>query len=52
MNHRPYGLIVDLTSQSSPFILGSVSIVTGPNAHVAVEPHLNWALATPGGTGT
>lgn len=52
MNTRPYGLIVDLTSQSSPFIVGPVSIVTGPNAHVAVEPHLNWALATPGGNGT
>jgi DNA-binding beta-propeller fold protein YncE len=52
MNTRPYGLIVDLTSQSSPFIVGPVSIVTGLNTHVAVEPHLNWALATPGGTGT
>ena len=49
---RPYGLVIDLTSQSSPVILGPVSITTGPNAHVAVEPHLNWALATPGGNGT
>jgi DNA-binding beta-propeller fold protein YncE len=52
MNTRPYGLIIDLTSQASPVILGPVSIVTGPNAHVAVEPHLNWALSTPGGSGT
>ncbi len=51
MNTRPYGLVVDL-SQTTPVLLGPVSITTGSNAHIAVEPHLNWALATPGGNGT
>jgi hypothetical protein len=45
-------LLVDLTTQTTPVILGPVSITTGSNAHVAVEPHLNWALTTPGGNGT
>ena len=31
---------------------GIVSISTGPNTRVAVEPHLNWALATPGTLGS
>ena len=52
MDTQPYGMLVDLTSQSTPVILGPVSIATGPHARVAVEPHLNWALATPGGNGT
>jgi DNA-binding beta-propeller fold protein YncE len=49
---QPYGLLIDLTSQASPVILGPVSISTGPNSHIAVEPHLNWALATPGTLGS
>jgi DNA-binding beta-propeller fold protein YncE len=51
MNTKNYGLLVDLT-QTPPAILGTVSISTGPNSHIAVEPHLNWAIATPGGTGS
>jgi DNA-binding beta-propeller fold protein YncE len=51
MNSKSYGLLIDLT-QTTPTILGPVSITTGGNAHIAVEPHLNWALATPGGAGT
>jgi DNA-binding beta-propeller fold protein YncE len=51
MNTKNYGLLVDLT-QTSPVILGAVSISTGTNPHIAVEPHLNWAIATPGGAGS
>ena len=49
---QAYGLLIDLTSQASPVILGPVSISTGPNSHIAVEPHLNWAIATPGTLGS
>jgi DNA-binding beta-propeller fold protein YncE len=51
MNNRPYGILIDVT-QTPPAILGPVSISTGPNSHVAVEPHLNWAIATPGNAGS
>lgn len=46
-----YGVLVDLTT-NPPAYAGIVSISTGPNTRVAVEPHLNWALATPGGLGS
>jgi DNA-binding beta-propeller fold protein YncE len=50
MNAQNYGLLLDLT-QPSPAIASAVTMKTGSNARVAVEPHLNWAVATPGGTG-
>jgi DNA-binding beta-propeller fold protein YncE len=50
MNAQNYGLLLDLT-QASPAIASAVTMKTGSNARVAVEPHLNWAVATPGGTG-
>jgi DNA-binding beta-propeller fold protein YncE len=54
MNTKNYGMLLDLTptTQTSPVILGAVSMSTGPNSHIAVEPHLNWAIATPGGLGS
>src|SRR5713101_1259475 len=51
MKNKPYGLILDLT-QTPPAILGPATISTGANTHVAVEPHMNWAIATPGGLGS
>jgi DNA-binding beta-propeller fold protein YncE len=50
-NTHNYGLLIDLTLPT-PAIIGVVSISTGGNSRVAVEPHLNWALATPGGLGS
>jgi DNA-binding beta-propeller fold protein YncE len=29
--------------------VGTVTLTTGAKSHVTVEPHLNWAIATPGG---
>ena len=46
-----YGVLMDVT-QNPPAIVGVVSISTGQNTRVAVEPHLNWAIATPGGLGS
>ncbi len=51
MQQRNYGVLVDVT-QNPPVYAGIVSISTGSNTHVAVEPHLNWALATPGTLGS
>jgi DNA-binding beta-propeller fold protein YncE len=51
MQQKNYGVLVDL-NQNPPAYVGIVSISTGPNTRVAVEPHLNWALATPGGLGS
>ncbi len=50
MNQTNYGVLVDVNS--APAYAGIVSISTGPNTRVAVEPHLNWALATPGTLGS
>ena len=44
-------VLVDVT-QNPPAYVGIVSISTGTNTRVAVEPHLNWALATPGALGS
>jgi DNA-binding beta-propeller fold protein YncE len=55
MQDRPYGLLLeyallpDLT-QIPPVVIGPVTISTGPKSRVAVDPHLNWAIATPGGS--
>jgi len=46
-----YGVLVDVTL-NPPAYVGIVSISTGANTRVAVEPHLNWALATPGTLGS
>jgi YVTN family beta-propeller protein len=43
--------ILDLT-MSPPAVAGTVSISTGDNPAVAVDPRLNWAFVTPGGAGT
>lgn len=51
MQQRNYGVLVDVTT-NPPSYGGIVSISTGPNTRVAVEPHLNWALATPGTLGS
>jgi hypothetical protein len=44
---RGYGVLMDVT-KNPPAFIGTVSISTGPHTRVAVEPHLNWAIATPG----
>jgi len=44
---RAYGLVLDLNQ--SPPAVGTVTLTTGAKSHVTVEPHLNWAIATPGG---
>jgi DNA-binding beta-propeller fold protein YncE len=51
MQQKNYGVLVDVTT-NPPAYVGIVSISTGPNPRVAVEPNLNWALATPGGLGS
>ena len=51
IKNRSYGLLLD-TTQSAPTVLGPVSISTGADSRVAVEPHLNWAITTPGGIGS
>jgi YVTN family beta-propeller protein len=51
IQNRPYGLLLDVT-QTPPVVLGPVTITTGANSRVAVEPHLNWAISTPGGIGS
>ncbi len=51
MQQRNYGVLVDVTT-NPPTYAGIVSISTGSNTRVAVEPHLNWALATPGTLGS
>jgi DNA-binding beta-propeller fold protein YncE len=51
LQNRAYGVLLDVT-QTPPVVLGPVTISTGANSRVAVEPHLNWAIATPGGLGS
>ncbi|MCU1342905.1 MAG: Ig domain protein group 2 domain protein, partial [Candidatus Acidoferrum typicum] len=51
IQNRPYGLLLDVT-QTPPVVLGPVSISTGANSRVTVDPHLNWAISTPGGIGS
>jgi DNA-binding beta-propeller fold protein YncE len=51
MQQKNYGVLVDVTT-NPPSYAGIVSISTGQNPHVAVEPHLNWAVTTPGGLGS
>ena len=45
------GSLLDLTA-SPPAVIGLVSISTGLNPQVAIEPRLNWAVVTPGGAGS
>ena len=51
MQKTNYGVLVDVTT-NPPSYAGIVSISTGPNPRVAVEPNLNWAVSTPGGLGS
>jgi DNA-binding beta-propeller fold protein YncE len=51
MQVKGYGLLMDVT-QTPPAFVGPVTISTGPHTRIAVEPHLNWAVATPGGAGS
>ena len=51
MQTKGYGLLLDVT-QTPPAFIGPVTISTGINTRIAVEPHLNWAVATPGGAGS
>jgi len=51
MQQKDYGILVDVTT-NPPTYAGIVSISTGSYTRVAVEPHLNWALATPGTLGS
>ena len=59
MQGQSYGVLVQLacppsapsTCVNTPGITGIVSITTGTNPKVAVEPRLNWAVVSPGGSG-
>ena len=51
MQQKNYGVLLDVTT-NPPSYVGIVSINTGTNTRVAVEPHLNWAMATPGTLGS
>ena len=44
--------VIDLSTPSSPSVVGTVNISTGPSPQVAIEPRLNWAEVTPGGAGS
>jgi DNA-binding beta-propeller fold protein YncE len=61
MQGKNYGVLLNLNVDPSakcpdgstgPCIAGIVSISTGTNTKVAVEPHLNWAVVSPGGAGS
>jgi DNA-binding beta-propeller fold protein YncE len=52
MQEKNYGVLVDYVTNNSPAATGIVSISTGTNTKVAVEPHLNWAVVSPGGAGS
>jgi DNA-binding beta-propeller fold protein YncE len=45
-----YGVLMYM--DPTPHIAGVVSISSGQKTRVAIEPHLNWAIATPGGLGS
>ena len=57
MQSRNYGVLLALLDLSKnppvplnpPAVIGVVTITTGPNTRVGIEPNLNWAIATPGG---
>lgn len=44
--------VVDLSTPAAPAVLGTVIISTGLSPAVAIDPRLNWAIVTPGGSGT
>ncbi len=44
------GTLLDDT-QNPPAIVGAVSMSTGRNPQVVIEPRLNWGMVTPGGAG-
>lgn len=51
MQNTNYAALIDVT-QNPPVFSGIVSVSTGTSPRVAIEPHLNWALVTPGGLGS
>jgi len=52
MQSKNYGVLMDFSvNPANPAIVGVVSISTGAKTHLAVDPQLNWAVATPGGSG-
>jgi YVTN family beta-propeller protein len=60
MQGKNYGVLVQLSCPpvnpapncvNTPVATGIVSITTGTNTKVAVEPRLNWAVVSPGGAG-
>lgn len=61
MQGKNYGVLVQLSCPpvnpppncvNTPTVTGIVSITTGTNTKVAVEPRLNWAVVSPGGAGS
>lgn len=55
MQEKDYGVLLDLNpndTECTAIVCGIVSISTGTNTKVAVEPHLNWAVVSPGGAGS
>lgn len=44
------GTFIDVT-QNPPVVSGAVTMPTGINPHIVVEPRLNWGIVTPGGSG-
>ena len=46
------GVVALPAAGAAPILLNVVNINNGPQPHIAVSAKLNWALATPGGTGS
>jgi DNA-binding beta-propeller fold protein YncE len=46
------GVVALPAAGATPILLNVVNINNGPQPHIAVSSKLNWALATPGGTGS
>jgi DNA-binding beta-propeller fold protein YncE len=46
------GVVALPAAGAAPILLNVVNINNGPKPHIAVSAKLNWALATPGGTGS
>ncbi len=46
------GVVALPAAGAAPILINVVNINNGPQPHIAVSAKLNWALATPGGTGS
>jgi DNA-binding beta-propeller fold protein YncE len=46
------GVVALPAASAAPILINVVNINNGPQPHIAVSSKLNWALATPGGTGS